>query len=118
LINFKNIVKVKPLINKHSRKKENLLNQFTNMAKKCDLCGRSASKGASRSHSNIKTLKKQGINLQSRVINGIKVKVCTSCLRTMVKPKRVKTKRKPALKAGEVKALKVKKVRVKKTSKK
>lgn len=68
------------------------------MAKKCDLCGRSATKGASRSHSKIKTLKRQGINLQSKVIDGLSVKVCTSCLRTMSKPKRVKAKRKPAKK--------------------
>jgi len=79
------------------------------MAKKCDLCGRSATKGASRSHSKIKTLKRQNINLQSKMIDGLKVKICTSCIRTMAKPVRVKAKRKPALKAGEVKALKVKK---------
>jgi len=79
------------------------------MAKKCDLCGRSATKGASRSHSKIKTLKRQNINLQSQMIEGLKVKICTSCMRTMEKPKRVKAKRKPALKEGEVKALKVKK---------
>lgn len=65
------------------------------MAKKCDLCRRSATKGASRSHSNIKTLKRQHINLQSRTIDGLKLKVCTSCLRTMNKPKRVKAKRLP-----------------------
>ena len=67
------------------------------MAKKCDLCKRSATKGASRSHSKIKTLKRQGINLQTKVIDGDKFKICTSCLRTMDKPKRVKAiKRKPA----------------------
>ena len=88
------------------------------MSKKCDLCGRVATKGASRSHSKIKTLKRQNINLQSRVVNGLKVKVCTSCLRTINKPKRIKAKRKPALKAGEKKALKVKKIRVKKATKK
>jgi ribosomal protein L28 len=71
------------------------------MAKKCDLCGRSSTKGASRSHSKIKTLKRQNINLQSKVIEGVKAKVCTSCMRTMEKPKRVKTPRKPALKVGE-----------------
>jgi len=65
------------------------------MAKKCDLCRRSATKGASRSHSNIKTLKRQHINLQSKTIDGLKLKVCTSCLRTMNKPKRVKAKRLP-----------------------
>ncbi len=65
------------------------------MAKKCDLCGRSATKGASRSHSKIKTLKRQNINLQSKTIDGMKAKLCTSCLRTIDKPKRVKAKRKP-----------------------
>jgi len=79
------------------------------MAKKCDLCGRSATKGASRSHSKIKTLKRQNINLQTKIIDGLKVRLCTSCLRTMEKPKRIKAKRKPALKEGEKKALKVKK---------
>ncbi len=72
------------------------------MGKKCDLCGRSSTKGASRSHSKIKTLKRQNINLQSKVIEGVKAKVCTSCMRTMAKPVRVKTKRKPALKVGEI----------------
>ena len=63
------------------------------MAKKCDLCGRGATKGASRSHSKIKTLKKQNINLQAKTIEGAKFKICTSCMRTMDKPKRVKAKR-------------------------
>ncbi len=56
------------------------------MAKKCDLCGRGATKGASRSHSKVKTLKKQNINLQAKTISGTKFKICTSCLRTMKKP--------------------------------
>ncbi len=55
------------------------------MGKKCDLCDRSSTKGASRSHSNIKTLKRQNINLQSKTVMGIKTKVCTKCLRTMKK---------------------------------
>lgn len=88
------------------------------MAKKCDLCGRSATKGASRSHSKIKTLKRQNINLQTKMIDGLKARLCTSCIRTMEKPKRVKAKRKPALKEGEVKALKVKKAGAKSAPKK
>jgi ribosomal protein L28 len=79
------------------------------MAKKCDLCGRGATKGASRSHSKIKTLKRQNINLQSRIVDGKKVKLCTSCLRTMNKPKRVKAKRKPLRKVEKAKASKAKK---------
>jgi ribosomal protein L28 len=63
------------------------------MAKKCDLCGRGATKGASRSHSKIKTLKRQNINLQSKVINGVKLKICASCMRTINKPKRIKIKK-------------------------
>lgn len=77
------------------------------MGRKCDLCKRVATKGASRSHSKIKTLKRQGINLQTKVIDGMTLKLCTSCLRTIDKPKRVKTPRKPALKAGEKPAPKV-----------
>lgn len=84
------------------------------MAKKCDMCKRSATKGASRSHSKIQTLKRQNINLQTKVIDGMKFKLCTSCLRTIDKPKRVKAKRKPALKEGEKKAPKVKKAKAKK----
>lgn len=88
------------------------------MAKKCDLCGRSATKGASRSHSKIKTLKRQNINLQTKMVEGLKLRLCTSCIRTMDKPKRVKAKRKPALKEGEAKALKVKKAGAKSAPKK
>lgn len=55
------------------------------MAKKCDLCGRSSTKGATRSHSKRKTIKRQNINLQTRRIEGKKFKVCTSCLRRMAK---------------------------------
>ncbi|MCK5509971.1 50S ribosomal protein L28 [Candidatus Parcubacteria bacterium] len=57
------------------------------MAKKCDLCGRGSTKGASRSHSNIKTLRRQNINLQSKKIDGKKVNICTKCIKTAVKTK-------------------------------
>ena len=55
------------------------------MAKRCDICNRGARKGASRSHSKVKTLKQQKINLQTKNINGLKLKLCTSCLRTLAK---------------------------------
>ena len=76
------------------------------MAKKCDLCGRGATKGASRSHSKIKTLKKQNINLQTKIVGGDKFKLCTSCLRTMDKPKRVKGKGVAKTEAAAKKAVK------------
>ena len=55
------------------------------MSKTCDLCGRGSTKDASRSHSNIKTIKRQYLNLQSKKIDGKKVKVCTKCIKTLSK---------------------------------
>jgi ribosomal protein L28 len=55
------------------------------MAKKCDLCGRGSTKGATRSHSNIKTLRRQNINLQSKKIGDTKMQVCTKCIKTIGK---------------------------------
>ncbi|MDD4332746.1 MAG: bL28 family ribosomal protein [Patescibacteria group bacterium] len=57
------------------------------MGKKCDICGRGSKKGAQRSHSNIKTLKRQNINLQTKTVDGKKKKVCTKCIKTMAKMK-------------------------------
>ncbi len=61
------------------------------MSRKCDICGRSSQKSAKRSHSNIKTIKRQYINLQSKIINGKKIKICTKCLRTLIKNKQIKS---------------------------
>ena len=55
------------------------------MAKICSQCGRTALSGQSRSHSNIATKRRQNVNLQSRKIDGDRVKICTRCLRTAVK---------------------------------
>lgn len=55
------------------------------MAKTCDICGRGSMKGAQRSHSNIKTLKRQNINLQTKKVEGKKLKVCTKCIKTAAK---------------------------------
>jgi ribosomal protein L28 len=57
------------------------------MAKVCDLCGRGSTKDAARSHSNIKTIQRQNINLQSKKIDGKKLNVCTKCIKTMSKMK-------------------------------
>jgi ribosomal protein L28 len=53
------------------------------MSKRCDLCGRGSQKGAQRSHSNIKTLRRQNINLQSKKINGKRLLMCGKCLKTL-----------------------------------
>jgi large subunit ribosomal protein L28 len=52
------------------------------MAQRCSVCGRGATKGAQRSHSNRQTLKRQKINLQSKKIGERYEKVCASCLKT------------------------------------
>jgi ribosomal protein L28 len=53
------------------------------MARKCDICGRGSMKDASRSHSNIKTTRRQHINLQAKTINGQRLLVCTKCIKTL-----------------------------------
>ncbi|MBU0596890.1 50S ribosomal protein L28 [Patescibacteria group bacterium] len=55
------------------------------MSKQCDICKRSSEKGASRSHSKVKTLKRQHINIQ-KVDDK---KVCTRCIRTAAKKAKV-----------------------------
>jgi len=59
------------------------------MARKCEICGKGPQFGNRVSHSNRKTRHKFNPNIQSvRVeINGVsrKVKICTSCLRSLKK---------------------------------
>jgi ribosomal protein L28 len=60
------------------------------MARVCDKCGRGYLKAASRSHSNIKSLKRQHINLQSKVVDGKRLKICTNCIKTLTKTPKTK----------------------------
>ncbi len=55
------------------------------MAKQCEICGRTSTKGIARSHSNVKTHRRQNINLQTKSIQGGKIKICTKCLKTVNK---------------------------------
>jgi len=55
------------------------------MSKKCDFCGRKAASGNSRSHSNIATKRKFGINLQKKLVDGKRYKLCTACIKTRKK---------------------------------
>jgi len=57
------------------------------MSKKCDICQRGSTRDASRSHSNIKTLKRQHINLQIKTIDGKRMNVCAKCIKTSKKKK-------------------------------
>jgi len=55
------------------------------MPRVCQLCGRGTKTTNNVSHSNLKTKRKQKINLQTKKINGAKIKICTSCLKTKTK---------------------------------
>lgn len=55
------------------------------MARKCEMCGRGSTKDAQRSHSNIKTIGRQHINLQTKTVDGNKLKICTKCIKTLKK---------------------------------
>lgn len=59
------------------------------VAGKCDVCGKTTQFGRNVSFSKRRTNRRFEPNIQSRVIsvNGVskRIKVCTSCLRTMVK---------------------------------
>jgi len=69
------------------------------MARICDRCGRGSNRGNNRSHSNVATKRQQFANLQNRRIGGIKMSVCTNCLKTMKKVLREKVEAKMAVKA-------------------
>ncbi|MFZ5982373.1 MAG: 50S ribosomal protein L28 [Patescibacteria group bacterium] len=57
------------------------------MSRVCDICGRGSQSGNKRSHSNIATLRKFMINLQVKLIEGEKKRVCSRCLKTLSKVK-------------------------------
>lgn len=53
------------------------------MARRCEACERGPLVGNSRSHSNIATKVRRLVNLQTKTIDGVKMKVCTRCIRTL-----------------------------------
>ena len=57
------------------------------MARICDRCGRGSNRAMSRSHSNIATKREQFVNLQTRLVDGVRMKICTRCMKTLVKNK-------------------------------
>ncbi|MFA6521606.1 MAG: 50S ribosomal protein L28 [Candidatus Gracilibacteria bacterium] len=75
------------------------------MSKVCEKCGKRPQVGHTISHSNIKTLRRFEPNLVKKRIfdrtsgKMVKVKVCTACLRTMVKMPRTRVKKVKTAKA-------------------
>ncbi len=60
------------------------------MARRCEACERGPLTGNTRSHSKIATKVRRMVNLQTKTIAGVKMKVCTRCIRTLA-PKKEKT---------------------------
>jgi len=57
------------------------------MSRTCQICGRGTKASQTRSHSNIATKRKQFINVQTKTIDGKKIKICAKCIKTMAKSK-------------------------------
>ena len=55
------------------------------MAQVCEVCKRGTTVGNNVSHSQVKTKRTMQVNLQSKKIDGKKMKICTSCLKTYKK---------------------------------
>ncbi len=52
------------------------------MARQCANCGRGFLSTVSRSHSHIATKRRQNVNLQVRRVDGDKILLCASCIKT------------------------------------
>lgn len=55
------------------------------MSNICELCSRGSTTSATRSHSRIQSKRRVFINLQSKTIDGKKMKVCTKCIKNLSK---------------------------------
>ena len=57
------------------------------MAWVCQSCGRGAMVGNTRSHSNIATKRRRLVNLQVKTVAGVRMRMCTRCIRSTKKSK-------------------------------
>ena len=71
------------------------------MSRICILTGKRANVSNSRSHSNVATKRKQGVNLQTKRIQGVKISLSTRAIKTL--------KRLEAVQKGELLTKKQKK---------
>ena len=55
------------------------------MSRICQMTGRKTASGNSRSHSNIATRRTFKINLQTKHVNGVKMRLSTKAIRTLAK---------------------------------
>jgi ribosomal protein L28 len=61
------------------------INNLKNMSRRCEMCERKSLTGNNRSHAMNATKRKQHLNLQSRTVGDQKIKICTSCIKTLAK---------------------------------
>jgi large subunit ribosomal protein L28 len=59
------------------------------MSRVCQLSGRKTRSGNSRSHSNIATRRKFQVNLQTKRVGGVKLRLSTRAIRTLSKTVKV-----------------------------
>ena len=55
------------------------------MSRICDICGRGTTASFSKSHANNKTKTTNKINLQTKKVNGKRIKICTKCIKNLSK---------------------------------
>ena len=53
------------------------------MARRCEACERGPLTGNTRSHSKIASKTRRLVNLQTKTIDGMRMKLCTRCIRTL-----------------------------------
>ncbi len=70
------------------------------MPRACQVCGKHAAYGSNVSHSKVHTHRRFDVNLQSALIDGKKMLVCTRCRRTSTKDARMAEKKAKRSRAG------------------
>lgn len=55
------------------------------MSKSCEICGRGTQTSFHVSHSKVKAKRTQKVNIQTKKVDGMKLKVCTKCIKTATK---------------------------------
>lgn len=55
------------------------------MSRTCQMTGRGTKTGNARSHSNIATRRTFKVNVQTKRVNGVKMKLSTKAIRTLAK---------------------------------
>jgi ribosomal protein L28 len=68
------------------------------MPRACAICGKHAAFGSNVSHSKVHTQRRFDVNLQSALVDGQKLLICTRCRRTLSKDARMAQKKARAAK--------------------